>query len=113
MVFSPSFQASCCCITKYRICVVKAVMDYCEKNIDQVAFLLSTVNTTNFQYDINGYEEDHCGVHGAQLYDCPYINVVLQMALLFLAFVVIAFFFIYNINSTVLLSGVVCRWFVD
>ena len=88
-------------------------MNYCKKNIDQVAFLLSTVNTTNIQYDINGYEEDHCDVHGAQLYDCAYINEVFQMALFVLAIAVVAFFFIYNIYRTVLLSGVVRRWFVE
>ncbi|KAH9403115.1 hypothetical protein TYRP_015882, partial [Tyrophagus putrescentiae] len=76
-------------------------------------FFLSTVNTTNIQYDINGYKKDHCGVHGAQLYDCAYINEVFQMALFVLAIAVVAFFFIYNIYRTVLLSGVVRRWFVE
>ena len=88
-------------------------MNYCEKNISRVAFLQSVAKTTNIQNNVNGYEEDHCGVHGAQLYDCAYINEVLQMALFVLAFVVVAFFFIYNIYSTVLLSGVVRRWFVE
>ena len=84
-------------------------MNHCEKNISRVAFLQSVAKTTNIQNNVNGYEEDHCGVHGAQLYDCAYINEVLEMALFVLAIVVVAFFFIYNMVSKCFILSLICH----
>lgn len=82
-----------------------AVWEYCEKKINQVYFLQSIVSTTEIQYGITDFEKKCCGVAGAQINDCFNIKKDFTKALFALAIVGFAFFFIYNMRSTVLHFG--------
>ncbi len=59
----------------------KAISEYCDKIIDRVAFLQSIVNTEKTVWDSTKlYEKEHCGLEGAQTFDCVYNNEALQAA---------------------------------
>ena len=86
MIFFFSFQASCCSIAQYRICVNKAISEYCDKITERVAFFQSIVNTEKTIWDsIKLYEKKHCGLQGAQTFDCVYNNETLKTTLLVIA----------------------------